>query len=214
MIATRSARRTDLSARALGAALLLGLVGCAAGRETTLMRSSRAREIGALRAERLLQERELAIWEATREESLAATDEARLESVRASSRLRSVRGELRRELGKLVEGERALAAAVARAEEIEAQLKPLRALEQTLKDKDALLTKAQDRVKELAAEVAKATEAAAAQEAQLAQQLAALQARLAALKTAGVTLAEVDAKIAAASKALAPPAAPAAKKKD
>ncbi len=173
------------------------------------MRSSRAREIGGLRAERERQERERAIWAATLDETLAATDSARLESVRASSVLRSVQRELRRERDKLAAGERALVAAVARAKEIEEQLQPLRALEKTLAEQDALLAAAQDRVKQLASEVAKATEAAAEQEANLKPQLAALQARLAALKATGVAIADVEAKLGAAAEALAPPATPA-----
>ena len=49
--------------------MLAALSACAVDRETTLMRSSRARLAGALRAEREQQERELAIWEATRAEA-------------------------------------------------------------------------------------------------------------------------------------------------
>ena len=127
--------------------------------------------------------------------------------------LRSGQRELRRELDKLADGERALLAAVTRAKEIEEQMQPLRALEKTLAEQDALLAAAQDRVKQLASEVAKATEAAAEQEATLKPQLAALQARLAALKATGVAIADVEAKLGAAAKALAPPAAPAPEKK-
>ena len=60
--------------------------------------------------------------------------------------------------------------------------------------------------------VAKALEGAAKQEAILKPKLEAAQARLVALQAAGVTIKDVEAKIAAAQEALAPPPTP--KKKD
>ena len=77
---------------------------------------------------------------------------------------------------------------------------------------DALIKAANARVKALAAEVAKALEGAAKQEAILKPKLEAAQARLVALQAAGVTIKDVEAKIAAAQEALAPPPTP--KKKD
>jgi hypothetical protein len=91
--------------RRVAAALLLGvasvLPGCASERETTVLRSARARQAGAMRAERDRFEREMAVWEATRDEAIAAIDAAKAESVRRSSELRAVRAELARQITRL-----------------------------------------------------------------------------------------------------------------
>ena len=61
MIASRDQRRPHLSrlrAWAIATPACLGLLACSAERETTLMRSRRAREAGALRVERLQQQRD------------------------------------------------------------------------------------------------------------------------------------------------------------
>ena len=189
---------------------LLG--GCSSDRETTLRRSSRARAVGELRAEREKQERELKVWEAARKEALRDVSVARLESVQASSDLRTIQAERVREQQKLGDAEKKLLAAVERAVQTAKELQPLRALEQQLRDQDALIKAANARVKALAAEVAKALEGAAKQEAILKPKLEAAQARLVALQAAGVTIKDVEAKIAAAQEALAPPPTP--KKKD
>lgn len=185
---------------------LLG--GCASDRETTLRRSSRGRAVGALRAERLQQERELELWEAACEEANRDIAAARFDSIQTSSNLRTVRAEWQRQQLTLTAAENELLAAIQRALQIEKELQPLRALEQQLRDQDALIKDAQTRIKTLVAEVAKATHAAAQQEAALKPKLAAVQARLAALKAAGVQISEAEAKIAAAQKVLAPPPAP------
>ena len=49
--------------------LLPFLVSCSTDRQSTMLRSSRAREVGTLRAERKQQERELELWHATRDEA-------------------------------------------------------------------------------------------------------------------------------------------------
>lgn len=167
--------------------------------------------MGELRVERLQQERELELWEASREEATRDIAAARLESVKISSSLRAVRSERHRQLATLAATEKELLAAIQRALKIEKELQPLRALEQQLRDQEALIKAANVRVKSLAGEVAKATDSAAKQEAVLKPKLAAVQARLAALKAAGVQISEAEAKIAAAQKVLAPP--PVTKKK-
>ena len=207
MIASRDQRRPHLSrlrAWAIAAPVCLGLLACSAERETTLMRSRRAREAGALRVERLQQQRELELWQGTRDQALREADEARSGAVRASSLLRSARSELRRELDRLEAKERDLAAAKARGAEIEAQLKPLRELEQQLLEKDKQIRAAEASVKQLAGEVAKAAETAAQKEAQLQPRLAALQEKLTKLKEAGVSIEQAEALVAAAAKLLAP----------
>jgi hypothetical protein len=189
------------------------LAGCIAESETTLLRASRAREVGEVRAERKQQERELNLWQATRDESTRLMAQARLESVRTSSRLRTVKVQLRRQMDALQALEKELLLAKKRAEDIEQQLVPLRGLEQQMKDQDRLITTAAARIKVRAGEVARATEGAAKQEAQLKPRLDALVARLKELKAAGVLIADVEAKIAAAQKIMAPPKATPAKKK-
>tara|TARA_R110002072_G_scaffold46591_2_gene128880 strand:- start:62144 stop:62749 length:606 start_codon:yes stop_codon:yes gene_type:complete len=190
------------------------LAGCAADRENTLMRSSRARAVGVLRAERKQQERELELWQATREQASKDIAEARLDSVRTSSELRGVRSSLLRQLETLREAEQELLEAKKRAAEIEVELQPLRALEQQVADQQLRIAAAKDRSLSLAKEVVKATAEATKQEAVLKPKLVALQKRLADLKAAGLNIAETEAKIAAAQKVLAPPAAqkPAPKK--
>lgn len=190
----------------LGLVLLPLLSGCATDRETTLRRSSRARAVGEVRAERVRQERELELWESSREEATRDIAVARQESVRISSHLRTVQQEVQRETKMLAVAEKALLTAVNRSLQIEKELKDLRALEQQLRDKDALIKAAQQRVQDMAGEVAKATEGAAQQEAALKPKLQQVQARLAALKAAGATLGDVEAKVAAVAKVLAPPA--------
>lgn len=190
----------------LVALLLLPFVAsCATDRENTLKRSSRARAVGVLRAERERQERELELWQATREQATKEISAARFDSVRTSSHLRGVRNALLRELQDLAAAERELVDAKKRAAEIEVELAPLRALEQTLVDQQKLIAAAKDRSASLAKEVDKATAEAAKQEAALKPKLEALQKRLAELKAAGVQIAETEAKIAAAQKVLAPP---------
>lgn len=197
------------------AAVLAGcaalLAGCANDRQTTLLRSSRARAVGELRAEREQQERELALWQKTREEALEETASVRFDAVRASSVLRTVQANLDRELSLLQRSEQNLLDALQRGTEIEVELKPLRALEQQLLDQQAEIKKANERVQALAAELAVATAAVSKQETTLQPKLEALQKRLAVLKTVGVTIAEVDALVAAAQKALAPASKPAKK---
>jgi len=189
--------------------LLVPLVaGCATDRQSTLLRSSRARAVGALRAEREQQERELELWQATRDQAKNDIAVLRFDSVRTSSELRSVRGELRRELEGLAAGGNELLLAQQRAIEIEQELEPLRALEHQLIEQQQLMDAARDRLQSLTTEVAKATAEAAQQEAVLKPKLVALQKRLTELQAAGVQIAETEAKIEAAQKVLAP-AAPA-----
>ncbi|MGK0263866.1 MAG: DNA repair exonuclease SbcCD ATPase subunit [Planctomycetota bacterium] len=195
---------------AVGAILLVlavpFLAGCATDRETTMMRSSRARSVGVLRSERKQQERELELWEATRDQATKDIGEARFDSVRTSSHLRGVRSALLRQLKDLARIEQELLDAQQRAAEIEVELKPLRALEQQLKDQQKSIVAARGRVESLTQEVGKANADAAKQEAVLKPKLVLLQKRLADLKAAGLHIAETEAKIAAAQKVLVPPA--------
>jgi len=161
-----------------------------------------------LRAEREQQERELELWQATRDQAKNDIAVLRFDSVRTSSELRSVRGELRRELEGLAAGGNELLLAQQRAIEIEQELEPLRALEHQLIEQQQLMDAARDRLQSLTTEVAKATAEAAQQEAVLKPKLVALQKRLTELQAAGVQIAETEAKIEAAQKVLAP-AAPA-----
>ncbi|MFT4515488.1 MAG: hypothetical protein ACI91B_004203 [Planctomycetota bacterium] len=179
-----------------------------------MMRSSRARAVGILRAERQQQERELELWEATLKQTRKDIGVARFDSVRTSSHLRGVRLGLLRQLQDLGAAERELLDARKRAADIEVQMKPLRALEQQLLDQQKSIAVAKDKIESLTKEVAKATAEAAQQEAVLKPKLVALQKRLAELKTAGLHIAETEAKIAAAQKVLVPqdPKKPPAKK--
>ena len=190
----------------------LFLTGCATDRESTIMRSSRARAVGVLRSERKQQERELELWQATRGQADRDISAARLDSVRISSQLRGVRGLLSRELRELTAVEQQFVAAQKRAADIQKQLLPLKTLEQRLVDQDKLILAAKDQIQSLSAEVAKAEGEAASQEAVLKPKLVALQKRLADLKAVGVQIAEAEAKVAAAQKVLAPPSKPPVKK--
>lgn len=198
------------------AALSLLLAGCAVGeRETTLLRSRRAREVGELRAEREQQERDLAVWQATRDELLAKIAAANAESVERASELRVLRAQLLFELDDLHRAEGELEAARRRAEQIEQELAPLRALERTLAESDRRIAEAKQRVKAAGEQLAAVLAECEQQSAALAPKLAAAQQKLAALKAAGVQIAEAEARVAAAAKVLAPPPAPeAAKKQD
>lgn len=169
------------------------------------MRSSRARAVGVLRAERKQQERELELWQATREQANKDIGVARFDSVRTSSQFRGVRAGLLRELQALREAEQELLDAKKRAAEIEVELKPLRALEQLLRDQQLLIAAAKDRTQSMSKEVDKATAEAAKLDATLRPKLVTLQKRLADLKAAGLHIAETEAKIAAAQKVLVPP---------
>jgi DNA repair exonuclease SbcCD ATPase subunit len=181
------------------------LAGCAVDRESTLMRSSRARAVGVLRAERKEQERELELWESTLDQANKDIGSARFDSVRTSSQLRGVRSALLRELKDLAESEQELLDAKKRAAEIEVELKPLRALELQLADQQKAIAAAKGNVESLSKEVEKATAEVAKHEAVLKPKLLVLQKRLADLKTAGLRIAEVEAKIAAAQNVLALP---------
>lgn len=170
------------------------------------MRSSRARDVGVLRAERLEQKRELELWEATLDQANKDIGVARLDSVRTSSQLRGVRSDLLRELQHLASSEQELLDAKLRAAEIEVELKPLRALELQLVDQQKAIAVAKEKVESLSKEVDKATAEAAKQEAVLQPKLVALQKRLADLKVAGLRIAETEAKLAAAQNVLVKPA--------
>lgn len=182
------------------------LGGCTVDRENTLMRSSRARAVGVLRAERKEQERELDLWEATRDQATKDIGEARFDSVRTSSQLRGVRSALLRELQELALSEQELLDAKKRAAEIEVELKPLRALELQLANQQKAITAAEDKIASLSKAAEKSAADVAKQEAALKPKLLMLQKRLADLKSAGLRIAEVEAKIVAAQKVLVVPA--------
>ena len=101
--------------------------------------------------------------------------------------------------------EQDLAAARRRAAEIEKELVPLRALEQTLRDQGKLLTDAQQRVKLLQAEVAAAEQAAVEAAGELQPRLAALRAQLEQAAQFEQAITKARDAMQAAAKALAPP---------
>ena len=190
-------------------ACLLG--GCAAERETTLLRAARQREVGELRAERHRLQQEMGVLTRTVGEQESALALARRQDIATGAELRTALVSLEYELGRLQRAEQDLAATRARAQQIEVELAPLRALEATLRDQERLQAEAAAKLATLQAEVETASKQAAAQEAELLPRLQALVGKLAALKQLGVTLTAAEAEIGKALAAVLPPtpAAPA-----
>lgn len=220
MITTREHRSAAFSGRrvacgrgrSLAAMVLLLVAGCAVEQDNSVARAARSRQVGALRAEREQLQRELAVLRQTEGEAAQAIVAADGEAVRTDARLRAVRTDLRLKLAQLQQSERDLAEVVARAQQIEVELQPLRALEQQLASRE-------QRQAELAAAlVAKDAELAALQakvdeqQQQLAPRVQALQQQLAKAQQFAAALAQVEQQLAAAVAALVPPpaAAPAA----
>ncbi len=194
MVATRAPAAAAFC-RAFAVAAGLGLlVACEAGRETTLARSARQRQVGAERAEKQRLERERELLRLSNAETAAALAAARTDGVKAAAELRAHLVALRAELDRLQRGEQDLAAARARAAEVEAQIAPLR-------EQEKLHAAAAQRLAALTAEVEAANKRVAEQEAELLPRLQAMQARL-------LTLQQLRQALDEAAKALAPPAAP------
>ena len=183
----------------------LGLQGCSPYRETTLSRTARQRELQAMQVARERLEREREILVRRTAEMQGEIGVARAETVRTSARLRATLADLGHELDRLQVAEQDLAAARRRAAEIEKELVPLRALEQTLRDQGKLLTDAQQRVKLLQAEVAAAEQAAVEAAGELQPRLAALRAQLEQAAQFAQAITKARDAMQAAAKALAPP---------
>lgn len=211
MITTREGRSAAFSGRlAVGRSLaLLGLVlaaGCATEHDNSVARAARAREVGALRAEREQLDRQLAVLrqsEGEAEQAIVAVD---AEAIRTDARLRAVRADLRLKLGQLQQAERDLAEAQARGAQIEAELQPLRALERQLAERDQRAAEAAVALAAKDAELATLQGKVAEQEQALGPRLQQLQQQLAKAQQFAAALAPVEQQLAAAVAALVPPA--------
>ena len=208
-VAARILRGRLLRGRCAVASLALVLLswGCATDRETTISRTARGREAGAARAERERQQRELALLRQTSAGTMAAIADANAESVRSSSELRAVLAQLHHQISVQQGAEQDLDAAKARAAAIELELRPLRELEQTLRDRERLLAEATARVASLQAELEAATRAAEQKQAEVQPKLAALQRHLETMNQLEQAIAGAQASIGEATKLLSPPAA-------
>lgn len=199
MVATRAPAAAAFCRAFAAAAVLCLLAACEVGHETTLARSARQRQVGAERAERMRLERERELLRLGNAETSAALAAAKLDGVKAAAELRANFVALRAELDRLQRAEQDLAAARARADEIEKQIAPLRALEATVRDQEQLRAATAQRLATLTAEVEAANQGVAAQEAELLPRLQAMQARL-------LTLQQLRQALDETAKALAPPA--------
>ncbi|MCA8977906.1 MAG: hypothetical protein KDC98_24485 [Planctomycetes bacterium] len=184
---------------------LPGLAGCAVHRETTLSRTARQREIQSLivARERLENEREFLAHRS--EEVRRQIGVARAESVRAEARLRATLADLSFTLARLQAAEQDLAAAQQRAGEIEKELQPLRSLENTLRDQEALRGAAEKRVELLRREVATAEAEAQKATTELQPKVEALRQQLAQAEQVAKAITDAQAAVQAAAKVLAPP---------
>lgn len=218
MITTREGRSAAFSGRSVAgaprrspsvlavAASLVLAAGCATEQDNSVARAARAREVGALRAERERLQRDLAVLRQSEGEAEQAIVAADAEAIRTGAKLRAVRADLRIELAKLQQAERDLAEAAARGVQIEAELQPLRALERQLAERDqrasALAAVILAKDVELATLQAKVAE----QETAIGPRLLQLQQQLQKAQQFGATLAQVEQQLAAAIAALLPPA--------
>lgn len=209
MVATRRQPAAAFSPRArrLVAGCLLALAACASDRETTLSRTRRAQELGEMRAERDRLRQELDVLQRTNAENTAKVAQLRRTAVTTASEVRTELAALAWEVGRLQRAENDVAAARTRAQQIEAELQPLLALQATLRERDQLIVEAQGRLTRLQAETAATTAVIAAQEAELQPRLEALKAKLAALERLGVTLAAAEKAIAESLAIVQPKAA-------
>jgi chromosome segregation ATPase len=220
MVATdlRPAAAFSPRARRLVACCLLALAACASDRETTLSRTRRAQELGEMRAERDRLRQELDVLERTNAENTQKVVQVRRSSVTTASEARTELAALAFEVARLQRAEQDVAAARARAQQIEAELQPLRELQTTLRERDQLVAEAQARLARIQAESAATMGVITAHEAELAPRLAAMKTKLATLQQLGVTLAAAEKAIADALEvvqpkpAAAPPAAQPGKK--
>lgn len=186
---------------------VLLLAGCVAERETTISRSARQREFEAEQAGRERQQRELEVLRREVSEAWAAIGSTKAESVRLASVLRATHVELLQQLGRLKDAEQDLATAKARGLAIEAELVPLRALEQTLRELPARRAAAEQQLAALQAEVTAAELAIAAKTAELQPRLQQLQQQLAAAQQVAKAIGEAQTVIGGAAATLSPPAA-------
>lgn len=189
---------------------LVLLAACAVERETTIARAARSRQVGALRAEREQQQRELALLQQTAGQTEAEIAAATRRSVVLAADLRTVAAQLQHELGLLQRAEADLAACRNRAAQIEVELQPLRAVEQTLRDQDALRAAAAARLQALQPEVEALQQQVQQREAELLPRLQALQRQLAAQQQLTAAIAAAEAAVQAALAPLLPPAPAAA----
>lgn len=193
---------------AIASLLALSTLGsCLAERENTLMRAARVREARALQDERDRLVRQVAVLQQTHADATRQLGAADAQAIETAAELRAVRADLQFRLQQLVQAEQDLAAAEARAKQIEAQLVPLRALEATLTQLEAQRAAAQQKLVALQQEVAAAEAAAQQGEAELSPRLQAAKARLAAVQKASTALATAEAALAEALASLAPPPA-------
>lgn len=207
MVATSRSLSAAFSRRTAWLSLLL-LAACAVERETTISRAKRSREVGAQRAERERQQQELALLGQTAGQTEAEIVVATRRSVEVAADLRTVLAQLQYEVGLLQQAEGDLATARTRAQQIEAELGPLRALEQTRRDQEALRAAAAARLAALQPEVEALQLQVTQRETELLPRLQALQRQAAAQQQLASVLAAAEQALAAA---LAPlqPAAPA-----
>jgi DNA repair exonuclease SbcCD ATPase subunit len=209
MIATAQALSAAFSRRVqvLALALVPCLLGaCAVERETTIARAARSRQVGAQRAERQRQEQDLALLRQTAGQTEAEITAATRRSVEVAAALRTVAAQLQYELGVLQQAEGDLATARARAQQIEAELQPLRALEQTLRDQEALRSAAAVRLSTLQPEVEALQLQVSQREAELLPRLQALQRQATAQQQLAAVLTAAEKALAEALAPLAPPA--------
>ncbi len=197
-------RRRSSTCWVLGALLL---AGCMAERETTISRSARQREFEAEKSEREHQRRELEVLRHQVNEEEAAIRSSKAESVRLAMVVRATHQELLQQLGRLKDAEQDLATVRQRGLQIEAELVPLRALEQTLQELPQRRAAAEQQLAALQAEVAAAEQAIAAKNAELQPRLQQLQQQLAAAQQVAKAIGEAQTVIGGAAATLSPPAA-------
>ncbi|MCR9247951.1 MAG: hypothetical protein NXI31_23215 [bacterium] len=194
--------------------LSVPLAGCVLDRETTLSRAARQRQVQALRVERERAERDRDILVQRTAELRREIVVVQRAAVVAESNLRASRADLQHELAKLVAAERDLQAAKDRGKAIEAELKPLRDLERTLRERGALLEAAKQRKTLLEKELGVAQAAAKKATADLQPKIDALKAKVAEAKKVDQAVSAAKAALEAGGKLLGPPPKkPAPKKK-
>lgn len=177
MITTQQRVAAAFSGRRRGVVvwMVVLLGGCATEGETTLARTARALEVGAMRAERLHLERQLEVLRQTDGQQARDIQVAKASAVRTGASLQAVLAELHGQLELVRRAEIDLEAARARGRQIELELAPLRALELQLAQQER-------RRVELEAQLASGSANVAALEQQLQEQAATLLPRLGALQ--------------------------------
>ncbi len=187
--------------------LLLALAGCVAPAEPTVARLAREQQEGTVFAERDRRRRELQLARQETQDLMAGIAAAQAASVRSAAELRAVRAALAFELERLHAAESDLEAARTRARQVEAELQPLRALEQALVEQDRLRVATAERLAVLTAEVDAAAATAAGKTAELQRRLQELRGQLAAAQRFEQAMAAAQAAAAEVLQQLAPPPA-------